>query len=254
MSEPTDIYEGFSRPLLENFTWQLQDSVAQYETLVDAGLEAGASVAMNYAFACPSDDAAVRLRDYIHEQAEDEISLAGTRAGCLLRGRVDEMAFDLALILRWVGYMCDAGSQLDCRFDGWRPNAPVDVAKPRLVLEPSARAGTPSAPPSLSPPAAPVPYPHRVTVRIFEKLEPIERGVQYEDPLHGVLTLQRLGEITGGGSQLNARGGIEYVEVEISLANLNDALDLTKRTLRQLGVPKGSELHVLHTTVVPIVE
>jgi len=42
--------------------------------------------------------------------------------------------------------------------------------------------------------------------------------------------------------------------LEISLANLDDGLALTKRTLRHLGAPQGSELHVVHTSVVPIVD
>lgn len=247
MSRPTDIYEDFSRPLLENFTWQLQNTGVVFEASVEEGVAIGASIVIHYAFECPTVEAADRLREYIYEQADDEISIESAGESPILRGRVDEFPFELPTLLKWVGYMCDAGSQVEARFDGWNPKAPVAVD---IGSAPS-RSAAPHPP---SPTPAVVPYPHRVTARIPQALEPMDRGATYEDPLSAALKLHRVGEVTGGGSQLNANGGIEFVELELSLANLDEALALTKKTLRQLGAPKGSELHVFQTTVVPVVD
>lgn len=124
MSRPTDIYDHFSRPLINNFTWQLQNTVVDYEDHIERGLAPGSSVALHYAYECPNQDAASQLRDYILYQAPDEISIRSNGDIVALVGHTDGIAFDLPLLLKWVGYMCDAGSQYDCRFDGWNPNEP----------------------------------------------------------------------------------------------------------------------------------
>lgn len=214
---------------------------------MEEGLGVGATVAMHYAFECPNVEAAHRLRGYIHEQADDDISIESAGGSTVLRGRVDEFPFELPTLLKWVGYMCDADSQVEGRFDGWNPNAPV-------ALDAASAASVPAAPEPPAPPSPVPPHPHRVTARIPESLEPMDRGAKYDDPLSAALKLHRLGEVTGAGSQFNADGRIAFVELELSLANLDEALALTKKVLRQLGAPKGSELHVLQTTVVPIVE
>ena len=85
-------------------------------------------------------------------------------------------------------------------------------------------------------------YPHRIVARIYEHIEPIDRGDRYEDPLHAVLEETGLGKVTGGGSQLNELGGIEYAEVEIELADIDDALRVVMRALEAAGAPQGSEL------------
>jgi hypothetical protein len=46
-------------------------------------------------------------------------------------------------------------------------------------------------------------YPHLVIVRIPEHIEPMDRGDRYEDPLDAKLKESGLGEVTGGGSQLD---------------------------------------------------
>jgi hypothetical protein len=56
--------------------------------------------------------------------------------------------------------------------------------------------------------------------------------------------------VTGGGSQLNELGGITYADVEIELANLDDALLAVADTLEEAGAPQGSELiHMLDSRV-----
>lgn len=85
-------------------------------------------------------------------------------------------------------------------------------------------------------------YPHLVIARLYEYIEPIDRGNRYEDPLQAVLDAAQAGAVTGGGSQLNELGGIEFADVEIELANLDGAIDLVANTLEAAGAPQGSEI------------
>jgi hypothetical protein len=85
-------------------------------------------------------------------------------------------------------------------------------------------------------------FPHVVVARVYEHVEPIDRGNRYEDPLQAVLERAKIGRVTGGGTQLNEVGGIEYADVEIELANLDDALLTVADALEEAGAPQGSEL------------
>ena len=85
-------------------------------------------------------------------------------------------------------------------------------------------------------------YPHLVIARLYEYIEPIDRGNRYEDPLQAALEAAQAGAVTGGGSQLSEERGIEFADVEIELANLDAALDLVANTLETAGAPQGSEI------------
>jgi hypothetical protein len=85
-------------------------------------------------------------------------------------------------------------------------------------------------------------FPHLVIARVYEHIEPIDRGDRYEDPLQAILDRKKVGQVTGGGSQLNDEGGIDHAEVEMTLANLDDALRIVVEALEQAGAPQGSEL------------
>ena len=85
-------------------------------------------------------------------------------------------------------------------------------------------------------------FPHAITARVYEHIEPLDRGSRYEDPLEAALEAAAAGAITGGGSQLGELGGIECADVEIDLADLGPSLDLVVRTLEEAGAPRGSEL------------
>jgi hypothetical protein len=84
-------------------------------------------------------------------------------------------------------------------------------------------------------------YPHAVTIRLWEPIQPIARGERYEDPLHEALTAAKLGEIDGGGSQLGPEGEILYAELAAYLADLDGAVGLARRMLEQAGAADGSE-------------
>jgi hypothetical protein len=85
-------------------------------------------------------------------------------------------------------------------------------------------------------------FPHVVIARLYEHIEPIDRGARYEDPLESILEKANAGRVTGGGSQLNELGGIEYADIEIELANLEDAVRVVGEALERAGAPQGSEL------------
>ena len=87
-------------------------------------------------------------------------------------------------------------------------------------------------------------YPHSVSVRLAESIQPINRGERYEDPLATVLAEHQLGVVTGGGSQLTAQGEIAYVRLDLQLADLDHAVTLVRHTVEALGAPIGSAIEL----------
>ena len=85
-------------------------------------------------------------------------------------------------------------------------------------------------------------HPHWVLARMYEYIEPFDRGHRYEEPLQAALEGAQAGRITGGGSQLSEIGEIEFADLEIELADLGATLDLVTRTLERAGAPQGSEI------------
>jgi hypothetical protein len=83
-----------------------------------------------------------------------------------------------------------------------------------------------------------------VVARLYEHIAPIDRGARYEDPLDAALRSGNLGEVTGGGSQLGALGEIDFADVEIQVADLEDAMKVIIDVLQRSGAPVGSELLV----------
>ena len=51
-----------------------------------------------------------------------------------------------------------------------------------------------------------------------------------------------MGKVTGGGSQLGQFGEIEFVDIEMRVARLDDALPLVVESLERSGAPVESEL------------
>jgi hypothetical protein len=85
--------------------------------------------------------------------------------------------------------------------------------------------------------------PHVVIAKLNDRAQPMDRGELYEDPLQALLQTHGWGEVTGGGSQLDSSGEIEYCEVEISLLAVSPAvLDGVTAELDRCGAPKGSAL------------
>ncbi len=85
-----------------------------------------------------------------------------------------------------------------------------------------------------------------VTARLNARVQPVDRGEYFEDPLDEALKQLGLGAVTGGGTQLaDEPAGIEFCDLEIVLADAEDAtLQMVMARLEQLGAPKGSKLIV----------
>ena len=85
-------------------------------------------------------------------------------------------------------------------------------------------------------------FPHLVIATLTESIGPIERGERYADPLGRELQAAGLGDVTGGGTQLDAAREVAFVDLELALADLEGALTLVRSTLVRLGAPRGSVL------------
>jgi len=84
--------------------------------------------------------------------------------------------------------------------------------------------------------------PTTVTARLYEHIEPLDRGERYEDPLDAALRDAGVGEVTGGGSQMGELGEIEFADIEIQVSDMDAALLVIAQTLEQAGAPAGSQL------------
>ena len=83
---------------------------------------------------------------------------------------------------------------------------------------------------------------HFVYAKLWEPIQPIDRGERYEDPLAEVLEERELGEVTGGGTQFSADYEIIFAGIDIELVNLDEGLEATRVLLEQRGAPRGSVL------------
>ena len=81
-----------------------------------------------------------------------------------------------------------------------------------------------------------------VVATFWEYIPPIDRGDRYEDPLMEVFEAEGIGDICGGGSMLSKEAGIEFVNIEMELEDLERGLQLAVATLEAQGAPKGSTL------------
>jgi hypothetical protein len=84
--------------------------------------------------------------------------------------------------------------------------------------------------------------PHVVLARVYQHIEPIDRGDRYEDPLQAVFEQAMIGRVTGGGSQLNELGGIAYADIEIELANVDEAVRVVVEALENAGAPDAEAM------------
>ncbi|MGB9202457.1 MAG: hypothetical protein WCB94_00645 [Terriglobales bacterium] len=76
---------------------------------------------------------------------------------------------------------------------------------------------------------------HFFYIRIPEALGPVARGEKYEDPLAGAIG--KLGEVTGGGSQLGEGNSIAYCGIDIVVSDRALGLEVIRRTMRACGAP-----------------
>lgn len=81
-----------------------------------------------------------------------------------------------------------------------------------------------------------------VTAKLLDPILPMERKRKYEAPLEEALLPRKLGVVTGGGTQMGPNNSIAWIDLEIGLANLDEALEIARRKLRESGAPSGSVL------------
>lgn len=85
-----------------------------------------------------------------------------------------------------------------------------------------------------------------VYIRIPGDLDPMDRGELFADPLQEALDKERLGEITGGGSQLSdpteSGDSIEFCGIDVDLYDAARGLALLRNELLRLQAPPGTML------------
>jgi hypothetical protein len=82
-----------------------------------------------------------------------------------------------------------------------------------------------------------------VIVRLNDRVQPLDRGSRYEDPLQEMLSERKWGKVTGGGTQLSEDGEIAFCDVELELTTVTpDILRAIADTLESFGAPTGSEI------------
>ena len=86
-----------------------------------------------------------------------------------------------------------------------------------------------------------------IVIQLNDKIMPIDRGIQYEDPLFDFLEEKQYGEVTGGGTMQLKSGEIQYCDIEVLIYEGNDVQRITDEIihkLEELGAPKGSHLTI----------
>ncbi|KDN54638.1 hypothetical protein [Flavobacterium seoulense] len=84
-------------------------------------------------------------------------------------------------------------------------------------------------------------------ITLNDKIQPIDRGEYYEDPLDKYLQQNKIGEIVGGGTQQANDGEIQFVDIEIQI---NSNIDIESAQLKIIefleskGAPKNSSLRI----------
>lgn len=80
--------------------------------------------------------------------------------------------------------------------------------------------------------------------KINARVQPMDRGDLFEDPLQEALEESGLGNVSGGGTMIFKSGEIEYVGVDIDLYDKDKGIAFVCENLSKLGAPKGSVLEI----------
>lgn len=96
-------------------------------------------------------------------------------------------------------------------------------------------------------PAAPTPI--VVVAHLNARLQPVQRGSVFEDPLDVMVHEMGIGEVVGGGTALAPDPvGISACDIEIAVKDVSQTvLKQVMQALDQLGAPKGAELRLAGT-------
>jgi hypothetical protein len=86
-----------------------------------------------------------------------------------------------------------------------------------------------------------------VFVKIPGRIEPLERGERFEDPLIAALEAKSVGTISGGGSSMTApdaegRRFVQWCGIDVELSDPVAGLETLRAELRKLSPPHGTVL------------
>lgn len=91
-----------------------------------------------------------------------------------------------------------------------------------------------------------------IRVQLNARLQPVDRGDLFEDPLIEDLEEAGIGSVSGGGTMMAKNGEVAYCDIEIELRKADeDNLQFIIQQLEDLGAPKGSQLHLAENQVIP---
>jgi hypothetical protein len=74
------------------------------------------------------------------------------------------------------------------------------------------------------------------------RVQPLDRGERYEDPLIEAISQKGWAEVTGGGTQMGENGEIDYCGIDLDLQDVEKAVPLVCEVLERCGAPRGSKL------------
>lgn len=89
-----------------------------------------------------------------------------------------------------------------------------------------------------------------ITVTLNDKIQPIDRGDYYEDPLDEYLQQNQIGVVTGGGTMQAENGEIKFVDIEIQLNKGVDSKNAASKIIefiKNKNAPKNSKLRIENT-------
>ena len=77
--------------------------------------------------------------------------------------------------------------------------------------------------------------------KLNARVQPLDRGERYEDPLIEVLEKDNWAAVTGGGTSQEQTGEIDYCGIDLDLHDIEKAVPLICKVLTECGAPKGSQ-------------
>lgn len=80
-----------------------------------------------------------------------------------------------------------------------------------------------------------------VNVTLNDRLQPLDRGQRYEEPVHRLLQTRDAGAVTGGGTLQDQDGEVHSVDLEVELTD-PDKVEVLAQAFELLGAPRGSAL------------
>ena len=74
------------------------------------------------------------------------------------------------------------------------------------------------------------------------RVQPIDRGDRYEDPLQEALESNGFASVVGGGAMQSINGEIEYCGIDLDIYSFAEGVPFICDFLSKLGAPRGSKL------------